>query len=63
MSGLKPEMAARNGVGGPDLEMRNDDADQGRYAREVREEVEDVDDQGELLARQRGLGGWIRPES
>src|SRR5215813_1777937 len=61
---LKPVMRAQQRVGGGKLDMRDDDADEGRYSREVGDEVEDIDDQRELPAGHRGLlrriGSWSR---
>ena len=56
-------MRAQQRVGRADLHVRNDDADQGRYSREIGGEIEDVDDQGELLAGYRGLPGRVGSES
>ena len=61
---LKPAMRAQQRVGGGKLDMRDDDTDEGRYSREVGDEVEDIDNQRELLAGNGGLlrriGSWSR---
>src|SRR5262249_39999951 len=54
---LKPAMRAQQRIGGGKLDVRDDDPDEGRYSREVGDEVEDIDDQRELLA---GTGGLLR---
>src|SRR5262245_40403984 len=57
-------MRAQQRIGGGKLDVRNDDPDEGRYSREVGDEVEDIDDQRELLAGNGGLlrriGSWSR---
>src|SRR5262249_6269246 len=57
-------MRAQQRVGGGKLDVRDDDTDEGRYSREVGDEVENIDDQRELLAGNGGLlrrvGSWSR---
>src|SRR5262249_23527076 len=61
---LKPVMRVQKRIGGWDLDMRNDDPDEGCYPREIGDEMKDVDNQRDLPAGNRGLprriGSWSR---
>src|SRR6516164_2815511 len=52
---LKAVMRVQQPIGGCKLDMRNDDTDEGRYSREIRDEIKDVDDHRDLPAGNRRL--------
>src|SRR5262249_2790494 len=52
---LKPVMRVQQPIGGWELDMRNDDTDERRYSREIRDEIKDVDNQRDLPAGNRRL--------
>src|SRR5262249_30044555 len=61
---LKAVMRVQQRVGGWELDMRNDDTDEGRYSREIGHKIKDVDNQRDLPAGNRRLlrriGSWSR---
>jgi len=52
---LKSVMRVQQPIGGWELDMRNDDTDERRYSREIRDEIKDVDNQRDLPAGNRRL--------
>src|ERR1700704_2898232 len=52
---LKAVMGGEDGVGGTDLDMRDDDADQRGNSRDVGGQIKDIDDQHDLLVGHRRL--------
>src|SRR6266446_2908419 len=60
---LKPVMRVQKRIGGWELDMRNDDPDEGCYPGEIGNEIQDVDNQRDLPAGNgllRRIGSWSR---